>query len=67
MCGRPGSPQNGAVDYENENSASYTCDEGFVILGGDKIRHCVNGTWTGDVPHCGESTFKIFELYFKLF
>ena len=59
MCGRPGSPQNGAVDYENENSASYTCDEGFVILGGDKFRHCVNGTWTGDVPRCGESTLRI--------
>ena len=65
MCGRPGSPQNGMVDYGIDNFASYTCDEGFAILG-NKFRYCVNGTLTGDVPHCSESTFKLFELYFKL-
>jgi Sushi repeat (SCR repeat) len=62
MCGRPGSPQNGTFVYENDNSVNYTCDEGFVISGDDKTRRCVNGLWTGNVPHCGESTLKLFEI-----
>ena len=56
MCGRPGSPQNGTFAYANETTVNYTCSHGFVISGDDKTRHCLNGTWTGNVPRCGEST-----------
>ena len=56
MCGRPGSPQNGTFAYANETTVNYTCNHGFVISGDDKTRHCLNGTWTGNVPRCGEST-----------
>jgi hypothetical protein len=58
MCGRPGSPQNGSFIYENDLAVTYTCDEGFGLWGGDKTRHCLNGTWAGNVPRCGESTLN---------
>ena len=59
MCGRPGSPQNGVLAYENDFAVGYTCDEGFALWDGDKTRKCVNGSWTGNVPRCGESILKI--------
>ena len=46
MCGRPGSPQNGVLAYENDFAVGYTCDEGFALWDGDKTRKCVNGSWT---------------------
>jgi hypothetical protein len=69
--GFPGRPLNGKVlivknPEINETSwgkeeirrVEYRCDTG-LLTGGDLVskyyRECLNGTWTEEVPQCGES------------
>ena len=48
-------PANGTVDYESKtlsSAATYSCNEGFVIVG-EGTRYCLsNTTWSGEVPKC---------------
>ena len=48
-------PQNGTVSFENTtsgSSATYLCDDGFILLGGDERRTCYNGVWSDSDPSC---------------
>ena len=58
------SPANGEVTYSNSQPytngtvATYSCDEGFGLSGGDVTRTCEgdgsspNGDWSGVTPSC---------------
>ncbi len=54
-------PDNGIVDLTGINvgsRATYSCDKGFDLTGGQFIRTCQpNGQWSGDAPSC-ESTYQ---------
>ena len=48
-------PLNGTVSFENTTSgslATYFCDDGFILLGGDETRTCINGVWSDSDPAC---------------
>ena len=58
-------PENGSITYSEEPSptlgfmemATYSCDDGFGLSGGDGVRTCVgpagsSGEWTGVAPTC---------------
>jgi len=59
-------PANGSIGYSDgtapDSVASYSCDGGHALGGGDRLRTCVSagsgapGTWTGVAPTCGELT-----------
>ena len=40
--------------YEYLTTATYECNVGFGLLGGDKLRSCIGGSdeWTGVAPSC---------------
>ncbi|XP_063956336.1 sushi, von Willebrand factor type A, EGF and pentraxin domain-containing protein 1-like [Lytechinus pictus] len=58
-CRDPGTPVNGSQvansSYSHGGQVSFECDAGFDILGSETIT-CDNGTWSGLVPICAEST-----------
>ena len=45
-------------DFDYGTTATYSCDTGFGLSGGDKERVCggngssPNGVWNGVTPHC---------------
>ena len=60
VCGQLDSPTNGAIiiagDTRVGSTATYTCDEGFILTGGSETRVCTEDqTWTGTMPTCGKS------------
>ena len=68
-------PENGDIIYSEESSSSlgfmetatYSCNIGFGLTGGDTVRTCVgaagsSGEWTGIAPICqGELTKFLVE------
>ena len=54
-CPPPKPPKHGKVHYNSiflRGKATYTCGEGYRLLG-DEIRACMaNGTWSGATPQC---------------
>lgn len=66
MCPALTPPTNGLIDYSPDTSANYdfettatfSCNPGFGLVGGDEIRTCsgdgssVVGTWTGTQATC---------------
>jgi len=63
-CGYPGSPAHASVSLttdfiETGTIATYTCDNGYELLGPSRRTCNQNGTWTPvGIPFCGE-----FESY----
>ncbi|HJL00732.1 MAG TPA: EGF domain-containing protein [Polyangiaceae bacterium LLY-WYZ-15_(1-7)] len=55
-CGSLPSPTNGSVSFSSTtfgSIASYSCDSGFMMTGGDVARTCqAEGTWSGNAPMC---------------
>ena len=55
-CGVLSDPANGSVVHSSTlagSSASYSCDEGFAMVGGTGTRTCgSDGAWTGMEPDC---------------
>ena len=55
QCGVPGSPANGRVNFLTQDVgsiASYSCDNGFSLVG-EKFRECQsNLQWSDSVPIC---------------
>ncbi len=65
MCPALDNPGNGIIAYSEETSSSlgfmetatYSCNNGFGLSGGDTVRTCVgmagsSGEWTGIPPTC---------------
>ena len=67
MCDFIPDPDNGRVTFspdatppfDFETRATYICNSGYGISGGNVLRTCrgdgltANGTWTGTAPFCG--------------
>lgn len=55
LCDNLFSPLNGDVSLTGtafQDTATYTCDEGYV-LNGDETRECLStGSWSGEEPVC---------------
>lgn len=55
-CGEPETVENSTVtktgtDYKD--TATYVCNEGYHLEGGDLNRTCIeDGVWSGDPPVC---------------
>ena len=54
-CGPLDDPDYGDVDFTTTtfwSKATYSCDDGFFLVG-DETRVCrANGKWSGDAPVC---------------
>lgn len=67
-CGYPGSPGHASVAFTSETIeagtiATYTCDNGYELLGPPRRTCTENGTWVPQgIPFCG----KILDIIFKL-
>ena len=55
--------------YEYETTATYTCDSGYELTGGDTVRTCTSShgdQWNGTAPACsGNISFKA-QYYFSM-
>ena len=55
-CGFLEDPENGAVMLSGstvDSTATYECDAGYVLVGGEDTRMCQeNGEWSGTAPSC---------------
>ena len=63
-CREVGNPANGGVmvigDSRVGSTATYTCDEGYILTRGSETRVCrEDQTWTGTMPTCGKSVQAI--------
>ena len=66
MCQALSPPGNGQITYSTtvtleatfNTTVTYSCDIGFGLSGGDRVRTCegdgisLEGMWTGDAPTC---------------
>ena len=61
MCPALTNPVNGMItfatdmtgDFEFMTTATYSCDTGYVLVGGDTVRMCVSDQeWSGTAPTC---------------
>ncbi len=57
-------------DYNVNTVATYTCDEGFVLRGGNEMRTCVDagggssiGRFNGVAPTCERKQMKYMYMY----
>lgn len=58
-CGQPPDIQNGNARYDSitfRSSATYSCNDGFSIVGSATISCGSNGHWEGPSPQCNRST-----------
>ena len=60
-CQRLGAPRNGGVSFDSLTKgsiATYTCKNGFKLVG-DKSRECLKtGQWSGREPACNRKNYK---------
>ncbi len=61
MCPTLTDPQNGVITLSVENDgsvmATYSCNTGYALTGGDTLRTCTAGVWDGLIPTC-EGIYK---------
>ena len=72
-CGFPGSPAHSTVHLDEESTyspgaiATYTCDQGFELLGPSAKVCSKNGTWTPPgIPFCGNISQRSLQQVFSL-
>ena len=73
-CGYPGSPGHASVTFSSETIepgtvATYTCDNGYELLGPPRRTCAENGTWVpSGVPFCGKwyVSISLFLIFFSL-
>lgn len=64
-CGYPGSPGHASVAFSSETIepgtvATYTCDNGYELLGPPRRSCSQNGTWEPQgIPFCGKHPFPV--------
>lgn len=55
-CGPLNNPLNGQVSLTGTtfiHMATYSCNSGHILTGGDAVRECQSdGTWSGEAPMC---------------
>ena len=54
-CGDPGIPDNGATTGTNttfDSVITYSCDDGFVLVGADEQICLESGNWSAPLPSC---------------
>ena len=55
-CGTLSAPKGGQVELSGtgvDDKAYYSCNSGYVLVGGDERRVCQdNGEWSGEPPSC---------------
>lgn len=54
-CNPLGTPSNGRINLTKTSyngQASFTCDDGFNLIGSSTITCMANGNWSDDVPYC---------------
>ncbi len=55
-CGALANPSNGAVDTSSGTTfmmtATYTCNTGYILIGGNTRTCGANGNWTPNAPTC---------------
>ena len=55
-CGQPDAPSNGRVNTSAGTSfgdvASYSCDEGYMLIGLNETTCQADGRWNGSVQTC---------------
>lgn len=59
VCPELQGPLNGDVSASSlifNNTAEYTCHEGFMVVGSDTRQCQVDGTWSGTAPTCQSKT-----------
>ncbi len=70
FCDQLFDPANGNVDLTGVtegSTATYTCDQRFEIIFGDKLRTCQSdGQWSGDEPIC-EGNICTHYYYISIF
>ena len=63
-CGSLASPANGQVSLTTTtfgSTATYECDAGYVLVGGEETRTCQeNGQWSGTAPTCNSKSSVCF-------
>ena len=56
MCPTLMEPENGLITLSIESpgstTATYSCDTGYVLAGGDSVRTCTAEVWDGTDPTC---------------
>ena len=56
VCDDLSSPSNGSVKvngHRTDDTAVYSCDDGFTLVGEDTMRTCLsNSDWSGEAPIC---------------
>ena len=62
-CGTLANPSNGQVSHPNgttvEQTATYSCDAGYNLVG-DSTRMCqATGAWSGSAPVCEEGELNL--------
>ena len=70
-CGQLPAPENGLIDGNLttfNNTASYSCDTGYELVG-DQTRTCLaSGNWSGSQPSCdGENCCHLSKVSSKLY
>jgi hypothetical protein len=64
-CGYPGSPGHASVAFSSETIesgtiATYTCDNGYELLGPPRRTCAENGTWVPPgIPFCGKDSLSL--------
>lgn len=72
FCGYPGSPAHASIAFTTEaietgTIATYTCDNGYELLGPPRRTCAENGTWVPQgIPFCGESAIMIITRLSRL-
>ncbi|XP_064384964.1 uncharacterized protein LOC135333878 isoform X2 [Halichondria panicea] len=66
VCPTLNSPENGQISFSVETdgstTATYSCDTGYGLSGGDSVRTCTAGVWTVPAPICEAITCPALPL-----
>ncbi len=69
-CGRLSDPTNGDVSFTSisvNSKATYSCNNGFILVG-QTTRICQsNGEWSGIAPVCKSKTEHMYQVFRKMY
>ena len=69
-CGRLSGPTNGDVSFTStsvNSKATYSCNNGFLLVG-QTTRVCQsNGEWSGIAPACKSKTEHMYQVFRKMY